>query len=206
MSKIPAVGSLLEIQRDGVRAIQEITGRFDDADWVRPTPCEGWTATDLAGHVLTAINNWHLVLDDTEAGEPSVRFGWAEMDRYFLDLLAGLPEGSGPDRIAQFADRAEEYFDRVAALEPDLPLVAEAFRDIATVPVTVGLFAWIGGNEWHVHAWDFAQTIGEDYRTEHAATFYAGSMALRGRTVGAEDAWDTTLDRFRPQRHQWSGS
>jgi uncharacterized protein (TIGR03083 family) len=195
---VPPVESILEIQRDGVRAIQEITRRFDDVDWQSPTPCEGWTALDLAGHVLTAIENWHVLLDDSEAGALSARFSWDEMDAHFVGLLASLPDGSGPDRIGAFVQRADKYFERVSQLDPELTLVS-ALSDIAAVPVTVGLFAWLGGNEWHVHAWDFAQVIGEDYRTPHAPKIYEGSMAIRGLTPGPEDPWETTLHRLRPR-------
>jgi hypothetical protein len=196
--EMPSVESVLEIQRDGVGAIQEITGRYTEADWHRPTPCEGWSALDLAGHVLTAIDNWHVLLDDSEAGATAPRFGWDEMDAHFEALLAALPAGSGPDRIRTFTQRADEYFERVSRLDPRLPLVA-ALSDVAAVPLTVGLFAWVGGNEWHIHAWDFSQVIGEEYRTAHAQTIYQGTMAIRGLTPGDEDPWETMLDRWRPR-------
>jgi uncharacterized protein (TIGR03083 family) len=140
VSRFPPVESSLAVQRDGVTAIARITGSYDDADWLRPTPCEGWTATDLAGHVLNAIDNWHVLLDDSEARAPGPRFAWAEMDQFFLDRLAALPPSPGPQRVGRFVARAEEYFDRVTALDPELPLVS-AFPDVAAVPVTVGLFA-----------------------------------------------------------------
>lgn len=185
----PPIPDLIEVQRNGVRAIESITSRFDDRDWVAPTPCEGWTALDLAGHLVTAIDNWHILLDDSEAGAASARFTWQEMDAHFQRMLALLPDASGPERIETFGRRAESYFDRVADLDPELPLVS-ALTDIAAIPVTVGLFAWIGGTEWHVHAWDLAQVLGETYHTDHAATFYAGSMTLRGNTPTSDvDPW-----------------
>jgi uncharacterized protein (TIGR03083 family) len=196
LESAPSVERALEIQRDGVRAIQRITGEFDEADWLKPTPCEGWTAVDLAGHVLTAIDNWHVLLDDAEAGVSVPRFGWDEMDAHFEAVLASLPVGSGPDRIGAFAERAEDYFERVAGLDPDLPSVP-AMSAVAVVPITVGLFAWVGGTEWQIHAWDFAQVIGQDYRTEHARMIYNGTMAIRGRTPGDEDPWEAMLSRWR---------
>lgn len=199
MVSIADVESSLEIQREGVAAIERITSGFDTADWRRPTPCEGWTTTDLAGHVLTAINNWHVLLDDSEAGAPTARFAWADMDVFFLQRLAELPISSGPERIAQFVVRADEYFDRVAVLDSHLPLVS-ALSDVAARPVTVGLFAWVGGIEWHVHAWDFARSVGDEYRAADAASIHAAAAVLYGRSIGDEDPWDAIIDRLRPSR------
>jgi hypothetical protein len=70
-------------------------------------------------------------------------------------------------------------------------------RAVVAVPITVGLFAWVGGTEWHIHAWDFAQVIGQNYRTEHARVIYNGTMAIRGRTPGDEDPWEAILSRWR---------
>jgi uncharacterized protein (TIGR03083 family) len=196
LESAPSVDKAIEVQRDGVRAIQRITNRFVDSDWDKPTPCDAWNATDLAGHVFTVIDTWRLLLDDSESGRSSPRFGWSEMDAHFETALRALSPGSGMDRVHTFAERAEDYFDRLARLDPELPLVA-ALSDIATVPLTIGLFAWVGGNEWHIHAWDFAQVTGEDYRTEHAALINEGSLAIRGRTPADGDPWQAILSRWR---------
>lgn len=197
MDRVAPVDSSLQVQRDGVNAIARITGEYDESDWQRPTPCEGWTATDLAGHLVTAIDNWHVLLDDSEARASGPRFAWAEMDQFFKDRLAALPPGTGPERIGQFVDRAEQYFDRVHALDPELPLVS-AFPDVTPVPMTIGLFAWLGGIEWHVHAWDFARTTSQPYRTDHAATLHEAAAAVFGGTVGDEDPWEAILNSLRP--------
>ncbi len=197
LENAPSVDQAIEVQRDGVGAIHRITNRFVDSDWDKPTPCDAWNATDLAGHVLTVIDTWHVLLDDAEAGRPAPRFGWNEMDAHFEAALATLPPGSGTDRIHAFVQRAEDYLGRLTNLDSELPLVS-ALSDIATVPLTVGLFAWVGGNEWHIHAWDFAQVTGEDYRTEHAALINEGSLAIRGRTPADGDPWQAILSRWRP--------
>jgi hypothetical protein len=118
------------------------------------------------------------------------------MDAHFEAALKSLPPESGPNRIDAFGERAEDYFDRLARLDPEMPLVS-ALSDVATVPLTVGLFAWVGGNEWHIHAWDFAQVTGEEYQTEHAALINEGSLAIRGRNPADEDPWQAILSRWR---------
>lgn len=194
----PPVDSLLDIQREGVAAILATTERFSDADWSKPSPCEGWTALDLAGHVLTVANNWHILLDDSEARAPAARFKLSEMNDHFKKVLAALPEEPGPARIEQFEARINACFDRVADLDPELPLVS-ALTDISPVPVTIGLFAWLGGVEWHVHAWDFAQVLGESYQTPHAKTIHAGASIVRGFAPTEGNSWEEILSNYRPQ-------
>ena len=57
-----------------IEAIVNITVQFTAADWQRPTPCEEWTALDLAGHVLAVTDMWNDHLDDALAGVTTPRF------------------------------------------------------------------------------------------------------------------------------------
>ena len=109
-------------QRDGIAAITQIADRFEDADWHRPSACEGWSALDLAGHVLTVANLWHDFVDRMEAGETSPPFRWDDFPDQNAKALAALPPSSGPERITAFVHRAHEWLERVAALDPDQPL------------------------------------------------------------------------------------
>jgi hypothetical protein len=193
---VPSIESILNIQRDGVAAIVAITGRFDDTDWQRRTPCEAWTALDLAGHVITATTMWHQALDDAETGVTTPRLRWDDLSRHNQEYLESLPAESGPNRIETFAQRANDWFERVSRLDPALPIPV-ALQDIAAVPITLGLFAWAGGLEWHLHAWDFAQVIGEEYFTPHAETISAGIMATRGLSPRREDGWEHIISNLR---------
>ena len=133
-------------------------------------------------------DNWHILLDDSVAGASSGRFGYAEMDAHFERRLASLPPGSGPDRIGAFTQRINEYFERVLGLDPDLAFVS-GLTDVATVPMTTGLFAWIGGLEWHIHAWDFAQVIGEDAAPRGSASGRALFLDLAAPLFLLTAAW-----------------
>lgn len=194
---MPPMEQSLTVQREGLRAIQDITGRFDDADWQRPTPCEKWNASELAGHVLTVTGNWHGALDDAERGTTTNRFAWDELPARNDESLAALPPSSGPERISQFVERAEAWCVRAADLDQDLPLPI-ALQDISAVPLTVGLFAWIGGWEWHVHAWDFAQVIGEPHRPMDVQTLYDAALVIYGRDAEPGDPWERRVTNRRP--------
>lgn len=196
METRPPIETLIEIQVAGVDAISQITAGFDEDTWGRPSPCEGWTALDLAGHVLTVANNWHILLDDSEARAPEARFGLSEMGQHFQRLLAELPDEPGPARIAKFQARIGEYFDRVRDLDPELPLVS-ALTEVAETQPTIGTFVWLGGVEWHVHAWDFAQVAGQSYSTAHGATIHAGTRAVRPFSPPEGDPWESVLGNYR---------
>jgi len=188
----PSVDSILEMQRDGIGAIADITSRFADADWQSPSPCEGWTAVDLAGHVLAVTGNWHDALDDAEAGASTPRFGWDSMSTRNEETLAALPPDTGSNRVSTFVQRAEEWLDRFERLDPGLALPV-AVQDIAAVPITVGLFGWVAAGEWYVHAWDFAQVTGEEYRAPHAESLYDAMQVMYGLTPREGDAWNHAL-------------
>lgn len=187
---------ILAVHGDGIAAIAEIAGRLDDDAWDRQTPCDGWTAQDLAGHVVTVSTMWHEALDDAEAGVTTARWRWKDMARHNDEYLASLPPASGPQRIVSFIDQANRWCERVAAVDPDLPIPV-AVQDLCAIPLTVRLFAWVAGGEWHVHAWDFAQVIGESYRTAHAHIITQARAAMFGAPLADGDPWAEIIRQSR---------
>ena len=192
----PPMDMILQVQRDGIAAVAEVTGRFNDDEWSRQTPCDAWTALELSGHVITAAMMWHEALDDAHDGVSTPRWRFKDLSRHNEEYLAALPDASGGARIEDFVDRANRWCDRVSETDPDL-LFPAAIQDVCATPLTVGLFAWFGGVEFHLHAWDFAQTIGEDYRSPHAQTILDAVSALFGSTIDDGDPWDQIIRRFR---------
>jgi hypothetical protein len=114
-------------------------------------------------------------------------------------MMVALPDGSSHDRIEAFVSGANEWLDGVALANSDAPMPVAA-QDVAAVPITVALFAWMAGVEWHIHAWDLARSAGRDYRTPHARTIWEAMMAVRGvDDPGTDDPWQALLGIFRPQ-------
>lgn len=198
-SDAPSIETFVGLQREGVEAIVNITGRFTEADWQRPTPCEEWTALDLAGHVLAVTAMWDFHLDDALAGATTPRFDYRYMNStYNLDAVSALPSDSGPDRIASFRRRAGEWFERLAQTDPELPFPA-GMQELAALPVTVRLFASAGVMEWHIHAWDFATVIGEDYRPLDPEPIRDALVRLFDLEVEPGDPWEQVLRLRRPR-------
>lgn len=194
----PPITATVEVHRAGLAAIAHVTERYADDDWMRPTPCDEWTALDLAGHTITAAMTWHEALDDAAAGAPTSRWRWAELPRANAEYLDSIPAASGPDRVEEFVTLATGWGNRVADTDPELPIPV-AVQDICPSPLTVAMFTWLAGAEFHLRAWDFAQAIGDDYRarTDHAHSIRTARVAPWGSASDEGDPWDLIIRESR---------
>lgn len=187
-----AVERGLLAQRDGIDAIAQIAGRFEGPDWHRPSACEGWSALDLVGHVLTVADLWHDFVDRMESGETSPPFAWEDFPEKNATALAALPATSGPERVTAFVHRAHEWVDRVAALDPDQPLGVPP-QDIVTSQITLGSFIAAGPFEWYAHAWDLGIAIGERYRPADPDAVLEGWRGWWPQLEARGDSWEAVL-------------
>ncbi|MGY2064056.1 TIGR03086 family metal-binding protein [Blastococcus sp. SYSU DS0619] len=106
------------------------------AGWARPSPCEGWTAADVVGHLV-------------------------ETQRQFL-TTHGVDLGEAPDVAADPAAAWREHAARVAEAMTDDAVPAREF-DGFFGPTTVGaafeqFYVW----DMVVHRWDVARAVGAD--------------------------------------------
>ena len=84
---------------------------------------------------------------------------------------AALPDVPGPEHIAAFASSARGYAQRLLPIW-DLP--HHQYRDVL---VTVGGMAGAASVEWHLHAWDLAWALSQDYRPADPETLRHGWLA-----------------------------
>lgn len=176
---------------EGVEAIERIAARLEPSDWNAPSGCEGWSARDLAGHVLVVASWWHDWLDRAEAGDSEPPFHWNDVPARNDEALAALPPASGPERIARFAERARAYADRVPAAW-DLRFGCPP-ATVSQAEVTVGLHFGLAPAEWHLHAWDLAARHGETYRPAAPEVIFEGLRAVFPIPPLDGDAWDNVL-------------
>jgi uncharacterized protein (TIGR03083 family) len=175
----------LAAYRDGAQVVQRLGSKF--VDWTLPTPCAGWSAIDLVGHLLCVARTQHRLLDAAVAGHP--RSGLpcgASLDARNADELAALPVAAGSDRVVAFDAVTTRYGERLAEADPDLPMGEWdrlGWLDLHDHTLAAAV-------ELHVHAWDLAATLGWDHRP-------ADPDALD------PEGWRPLLDRFgrpRPAR------
>jgi uncharacterized protein (TIGR03083 family) len=164
---------------DGVTVICELAAQFSGDDWSAPTPCPEWRAADLAGHLRCVADDYNEYLDDA----PASRFARLmatgahpetlerKLARQNAAELAALPDDPAPQHIAAFAESARAYARRLAGVW-NLP--HHRYRDTV---VTVAGMAEAACAEWHLHAWDLARALGQDYRPAAPGLVLAGWRA-----------------------------
>jgi Mycothiol maleylpyruvate isomerase N-terminal domain len=184
MSRVSRTG-VLSAYRDGVTVICELAGQFTEATWLGATPCSEWRAVDLAGHLRCVADDYHEYLDDAPdsrlarllATNASAESLARKLARQNAAELAALPDVSGPEHIAAFAESARSYGRRLPQAW-DLP--HHRYRG---TEVTVGAMAGAAGAEWHLHAWDLARSLGKDYRPADP------ELVLVGWRAGTPQLW-----------------
>jgi uncharacterized protein (TIGR03083 family) len=183
----PGRDAVLAAYADGVAAVVRLASGI--RDWAAPTPCAGWDARDLAGHVLCVADYYNRLLDAALAGNPRRDLPRGDaLTRMNAADLAALPDSGGPGRVAAFQRSAGRHRDRLHAVDWDL--VLGSWQDLG--PLTVGAHAGLAVGEWHLHAWDFARAAGGDHEPADPATVAAGRSVLPGAFPGGPP-WAATL-------------
>jgi hypothetical protein len=201
MSRVSRAG-VLSAYRDGVTVICELAGQFTAATWLAATPCSEWRAVDLAGHLRCVADDYHEYLDDAPdsrlarllATNASAESLGRKLARQNAAELAALPDVSGPEHIAAFAESARSYGRRLPQAW-DLP--HHRYRGIE---VTVGAMAGAACAEWHLHAWDLARSLGKDYRPADP------ELVLAGWRAGTPQLWPSLAARSGAGAGSGSGS
>ena len=125
---------------DGLDYFDQIASSLEPADWDRPSPCDGWTALDVLGHLGTALNMGASVLQGEQPTWPT--FGRP------AELVDGEPLAfyrSAADRCRSALQGAD------LETEMDTPMGPRTVADRLAFPAI----------DLYVHGWDVATTVGE---------------------------------------------
>jgi uncharacterized protein (TIGR03083 family) len=164
---------------NGVRAIIKIARSFTAAEWNAPTSCPEWRAADLAGHLRCIADNYNEYLDDAPVSRLSRLMATGAhpdtIERKFARQnsaeLAALPAERPAEHVTAFTESALRYAARLAPL---LRLPHHSYRGRV---ITVAGMAGLAIVEWHVHAWDLASAIGDEYRPDDPQAVLAAWLA-----------------------------
>jgi uncharacterized protein (TIGR03086 family) len=129
-----------ELLDQGLDFFTTIITQLSEDDWERSTPCDGWTARDLLGHLVTSIRVGISVMQ----GRPPT---WPDAARPG-DLVEGDPAGFWRGTVAQARDVLR---NADLALVIETPLGQTVADDLA-IPVI----------DLYVHAWDLGAAAGID--------------------------------------------
>ena len=125
----------------GLDVFSAVVGQLAPEDWERPSPCAGWRALDVLGHVGAAARFGAMLLVQGDAS-------WRPVDPPGL-AVEGDPAGWWGS-IAPIA--------REAVTGTDLSRVVDAPRGPRSVAQGLSFPAL----DLFVHAWDLARTAGTD--------------------------------------------
>lgn len=125
----------------GLDAFGVVVEQLEPADWDRPSPCAGWTALDVLGHLTSSLRMGISVL----RGEQPT---WPEVDRP-ADLIDGDPVDVW---------RSTAALAREALVGADLDLVMDTPMGKRTVADRLAFPAI----DLYVHAWDIGRAAGLD--------------------------------------------
>lgn len=124
----------------GLNAFGEVASHVDPGDWERPSPCEGWRAIDVLGHLGSSIEMGIRILH----GE---RPTWSDVDR-----PGDLVDGDPVVYWETLTERAREALDNVDLdQEMESPMGVRTVADGLAFP-TIDLY---------VHAWDVGEATGQ---------------------------------------------
>ncbi len=123
----------------GLDVFGSVADRMEPEAWDRPTPCEGWTALDVLGHLGTALQMGISVL---KGEQPT----WPQVTR-----PAELVEGEPVPYFRSLAGQARAALDGA-----DL----ERVMDTPMGPSTVAQRLAFPAIDLFVHSWDIGQAGG----------------------------------------------
>lgn len=126
---------------EGLDFFEAVITQVPDGGWDRPSPCEGWTALDVLGHLVTSLSLGAAFLRNEQPSPP-------EADRP-ADLV-------GPDPLASF--RVAAAACRAALAGADLDQVV----DTPMGPRTIADRLAFPAIDLYVHAWDIGAAVDLD--------------------------------------------
>lgn len=127
-----------ELLDQGLDFFTAIITQLSEEDWERPTPCVGWTARDLLGHLVTSMRVGISVMQ----GQPPT---WPDVARPG-ELVEGDPAGFWRGTVVQTRSVLRTA-DLARVMET--PLGRTVADDLA-IPVI----------DLYVHAWDLGVAVG----------------------------------------------
>jgi uncharacterized protein (TIGR03083 family) len=109
------------------RRFQASLADLDEADWRRPSRCEGWTVQDVIIHLVGVNQFWALSVGAGLAGEPTRYLATFDPVETPAQMVAAAAGQAPAETLAAFVDSNEAFLALVEGLADDeLELFAEA--------------------------------------------------------------------------------
>lgn len=183
----PPEPSLVIAQFDeGVAALVEQASQREGRAWHKTVVGE-WSAHELARHLVVIADWYHEWLDAALAGDGSQPFPSKQLDGRNELAILDIRDVDGPDAIEQFAERANDYAERLrAAVVADQWSTTFGFANGVS---TIGGHAGIAAAEWHLHAWDMSGGV---WTPSNPAELY---LAVGHGMTATQSKWKQSITR-----------
>jgi uncharacterized protein (TIGR03086 family) len=141
-------GDIVALDARVVQATISVVSQVGPADLARPTPCAGWTVSDLLAHMTAQHDGWVAAA----AGDGG-------------DLSRWQPGPPAADLVKEYAAAAERVLaafgaDGVLDREFVLAELSPLLRFRAAEAISFHFIDYL------VHGWDVARSLGVDYELE----------------------------------------
>jgi uncharacterized protein (TIGR03086 family) len=138
-------GDIVGLDARAVRASVQVVSQADAADLARPTPCTGWTLSDLLAHMTAQHNGFAAAA--AGAGADLVRW------------QTGAPAADPVGEYAAAAERVLAAFAAAGVLAGEfaLPQISTELRFPAAEAIGFHFVDYV------VHGWDVARALGLGY-------------------------------------------
>lgn len=150
--------SAVEMYTNGLEFFDAVVAGVDAEGWTRPSPCEGWSALDVLGHVGEATMMGVRVL-----GGGDMSFTRHDPPSSVVD---GDPAGWWAGVAADARDSVSRLTDADLDREVDSPMGRRSVGEGLSFPA-VDLF---------VHGWDIATATGQEVTFPDAAIAFTRAM------------------------------
>ena len=131
--------------------------------WDNPSPCEGWSTRDVAGHAMGVVNN------------VAARGGVGEA----IDVFADLGAIGGDDPLVTFRAMRDRYLEAT-----DRPGALQVVFTSSMGEVTLDRYIGSMCADTLVHTWDVARGAGVDDRLDPGAVRWVhAELATRDQSV-----------------------
>ncbi len=148
-----------------VFGLEHVIRLVPDEAWESPSPCDEWTAREVAGHAMGVISN---VAARAGVGDP-------------IDVFANVGLIAGDDPAARFRQIRDRYLD---AMDHPGAIQTVIQSSLGEMPMDAFLFNMTA--DTLIHSWDLARAAGVDSTLDpglvavvHASLIERDSPALR---------------------------
>ena len=178
MEPVAFIGEEAGRQAEGFRI-------WPEADWKRPTFCEGWTRKHIVAHAVLGTGFYAQVVASGVQGKPQPPFGASDRETFLQHRN---------DRLAGLFDLASDR--PVESLSLD-DLRFPAWHPMGKIPV--GHFAGMRLHELALHDWDIrvAEDPGAALRTHLLTPLLRALPLMQARFLNLRPAAEAPDGRFR---------